>query len=126
MVHQRLPYTTDLTDDEWQVLAPAAARSSGGRPRKYPRREVVNGIQYGLGAGCAWRLMPYDLPHWQTAYQRLRVRRQDGVRHGQAVARRLLVSPLMNKDFPGCYLTLAHGNLVSANLNHHKCARPEM
>ena len=29
-------------------------------------------------AGCAWRLMPHDLPHWQTAYQTLRAWRQDG------------------------------------------------
>ena len=41
-------------------------------------REVMNGIQYVLRAGCAWRLMPHDLPHWQTAYQTFRAWRQDG------------------------------------------------
>jgi transposase len=41
-------------------------------------REVMNGIQYVLRAGCAWRLMPPDLPHWQTAYQPCRAWRQDG------------------------------------------------
>ena len=40
----------------------------GGRPLKYERREVVNAILYVLRAGCAWRLMPHDLPHWQTPY----------------------------------------------------------
>jgi transposase len=51
---------------------------AGGRPRKYPMREVLNGLQYVLRAGCSWRLMPHDLPHWQTAYQYLRAWRQDG------------------------------------------------
>jgi transposase len=43
-----------------------------------PKPEVLNGIQYVLRAGCAWRLMPHDLPHWQTAYQTFRAWRQDG------------------------------------------------
>jgi putative transposase len=79
MARQRLPYTTDLTDEEWQILKPLLPpANSGGRPRKYPMREVLNGIQYVLRAGCAWRLMPHDLPHWQTAYQTWRAWRQDG------------------------------------------------
>jgi transposase len=41
-------------------------------------REVMNGIQYVLRAGCAWRLRPHDLPQWPTAYQTLRAWRQDG------------------------------------------------
>jgi putative transposase len=79
MARQRLPYTTDLTDEEWQILKPLLPPAkSGGRPRRYPRREVLNGIQYVLRAGCAWRLMPHDLPHWQTAYQTWRAWRRDG------------------------------------------------
>src|ERR671914_1084846 len=79
MARQRLTYTTDLTDDEWQILKPLLPPDkAGGRPRKYPMREVINGIQYVLRAGCAWRLMPHDLPQWQTAYQTWRAWRQDG------------------------------------------------
>jgi putative transposase len=79
MSAQRLAYTTDLTDEEWQLLAPLLPpEKAGGRPRKYSIREVLNGIQYVLRAGCAWRLMPHDLPHWQTAYQTFRAWRQDG------------------------------------------------
>jgi putative transposase len=79
MARQRLAYPTDLTDEEWQILAPLLPPAkSGGRPRKYPMREVLNGIQYVLRSGCAWRLMPHDLPHWQTAYQAFRAWRQDG------------------------------------------------
>jgi putative transposase len=79
MARQRLAYTTDLTDAEWQILKPLLPpEQSGGRPRKYALREVINGIQYVLRSGCAWRLMPHDLPQWQTAYQTFRAWRQDG------------------------------------------------
>jgi transposase len=79
MPAQRPAYATDLSDEEWQVLEILLPpEKSGGRPRKYAMREVINGIQYVLRAGCGWRLMPHDLPHWQTAYQTFRAWRQDG------------------------------------------------
>jgi putative transposase len=79
MAAQRLTYATDLTDEEWHILEPLLPpEKTGGRPRKYPLREVLNGIQYILRGGCAWRLMPHDLPHWQTAYQTFRAWRHDG------------------------------------------------
>src|SRR5918992_1338198 len=79
MARPRLTYTSDLTDEEWQILEPLLPpEKPGGRPRTYPMREVLNGIQYVLRTGCAWRLMPHDLPHWQTAYQTFRAWRQDG------------------------------------------------
>jgi transposase len=31
-----------------------------------------------LRGGCAWRLLPHDLPHWQTAYPTFRAWRLDG------------------------------------------------
>ena len=32
-------------------------------------REVVNGILYLLRSGCPWRMVPHDLPPWQTLYK---------------------------------------------------------
>jgi putative transposase len=79
MSARRLAYTTDLTDEEWQLLAPLLPpEKAGGRPRTYPMREVLNGIQSVLRGGCAWRVMPHDLPHGQTAYQTFRAWRQNG------------------------------------------------
>jgi putative transposase len=79
MPAQRPAYATEVSAEEWQLLAPLLPpEKRGGRPRKYPIREVINGIQYVLRGGCAWRLMPHDLPHWQTAYQTFRAWRQDG------------------------------------------------
>jgi putative transposase len=45
MPARRLAYTTDLTDDEWQILAPLRPPArAGGRPRNYPLHEGLNGI----------------------------------------------------------------------------------
>jgi transposase len=73
MSAQRPAYTTDLTDAEWPILEPRLPpEKTGGQPRKYPMREVLNGIQYVLRAGGAWRLLPHDLPQWQPAYHAFR------------------------------------------------------
>jgi transposase len=75
----RKPYPTDLSDNEWALikhLVPAA--KPGGRPEKYPKREILNGIFYILRGGCAWRLLPHDFPPWQIVYHYFWVWHQDG------------------------------------------------
>lgn len=63
----RAPYPSDLTDSQWGLVAPLIPPvEPGGRDRKYPMREVVNGIPYVNGEGCSWRVVPHDLPHWKT------------------------------------------------------------
>jgi transposase len=60
-------YATDLTDTQWALIAPLIPEAEpGGRPRKSTSRELVNAILYFLRAGMAWRLLPHDLPPWQT------------------------------------------------------------
>jgi putative transposase len=41
-------------------------------------REILNAIFYILRAGCAWRLLPHDLPPWQTVYGYFQRFREDG------------------------------------------------
>lgn len=75
----RPAYSSDLSDAEWQILEPLLPTDKpGGRLRKYPLREVINSIQYVLRGGCAWRLMPHDLPHWRSAYEYFRQWKLDG------------------------------------------------
>jgi hypothetical protein len=38
----------------------------------------------------------------------------------QLIAKRVLISPLIHKDFPVSHLLLARGNFASVNLNHQK------
>src|ERR671915_693870 len=78
----RRPYPTDLSDREWALihhLVPAA--KPGGRPEKYPKREILDAIFYILRGGCAWRLLPHDFPPWQIVYQYFWRGRNDGTWH---------------------------------------------
>ena len=59
----RRTYPTDLTDKQWERLAPLIPGAKpGGRPRQVNIREVVNAILYVLHSGCQWRLLPHDFP----------------------------------------------------------------
>ena len=76
----RRAYATDLTDGQWELIAPFIPEAAaGGRPRKGSERELVNAILYFLRAGMAWRLLPHDLPPWQTVYYYLRRWQREGV-----------------------------------------------
>ena len=43
-------------------------QSARGRPRTWTDRDILDAIVYIVRGGCGWRLMPHDLPPWQTAY----------------------------------------------------------
>jgi putative transposase len=66
----RRPYSTDLSDEEWEILEPLVPDAKpGGRPRAHETRGLLNAIFfYVLRGGCAWRLLPHDFLPWQTAY----------------------------------------------------------
>jgi transposase len=73
-------YETDLTDAEWAVLEPhLPPAEKRGRPRAWSLREILNGIFYVLRGGIAWRLMPTDLPPWQTLYRWFATWRDNGL-----------------------------------------------
>jgi transposase len=72
-------YQTDLTDEEWRVIGPyLPAAKSTGRPRVWPMREIINGIFYVMRSGCPWRLLPSDLPPWNTIYRWFATFRNEG------------------------------------------------
>ena len=59
----RPPYPSDLTNEEWTIIAPELPASvPAGAPRTTDLREVVNAILYRLHNGCAWRALPHDFP----------------------------------------------------------------
>ena len=75
----RQPYPTDLTDNEWELIKHLVPEAKpGGRPEEYPKREILNGIFYLLRSGCAWRMLPHDLPPWRTVYSYFWQWRKDG------------------------------------------------
>ena len=63
----RKSYLSDLTDSAWEFIRsfiPCAKSNTaiGGRPEKYPKREIVNAIMYVLSSGCRYVDIPHDLP----------------------------------------------------------------
>jgi putative transposase len=64
-------YPSDLTDDEWELIAPLLERPKRdrrGKPRTVERREVMNAILYLLRTGCQWRYLPEGFPNHNTVY----------------------------------------------------------
>ena len=61
------PYSTDLTDKEWQILGPHLPPPKRlGRPRQVELREVVNAILYQTKNNCTWADLPRDFPPKST------------------------------------------------------------
>ena len=74
-----LRYQSDLTDEEWALVAPRIPPAKpGGRKRKVDVREVLNGIFYVAATGCQGRALPKDLPPWGTVYEYLGLWAWDG------------------------------------------------
>ena len=79
---KRQAYPSDLTEEEWKIIAPLVPRVQlGGRPADPARRELVNAIFYVLRSGCQWPMLPHDLPPWKTVYTYFRQWRVDGTWH---------------------------------------------
>ena len=76
----RTSYSSDINDDQWKVIEPLIPPAKpGGRPRSVDMREILNAIFYVVRSGCAWRLIPHDLPIWSTVYDYFRQFRKTGV-----------------------------------------------
>lgn len=76
----RKPYSTDLSDSEWAILAPLIPPAkSGGHPRTTDMREVCNAIYYHLKTGCQWDMLPGDFPPSSTVYSYYRKWQKQGI-----------------------------------------------
>jgi transposase len=63
---------TDLTEQEWERLAPLLPSSEGKRGGQYKdHRQVLNGILWVLRTGAPWRDLPERYPPWKTCHDRL-------------------------------------------------------
>jgi transposase len=61
-------YPSDLTDAQWELIAPMVAVRPGGRPPIHSRRRIVEAILDVNRTGCSWRQLPHDFPPWDTVY----------------------------------------------------------
>ena len=67
---RRRAYPSDVTDEEWALVAPYLTLMTKDAPqRAHSLREVFNGLRWIVRAGAPWRMMPNDLPPWEVVYQ---------------------------------------------------------
>jgi putative transposase len=61
----RKKYPSDLTDEQWAIVAPlippAKSGPRGGHPRQVDMREVLNTLFSLNRSGCQWDMLPHDL-----------------------------------------------------------------
>ena len=66
-MNARMHYPSDLTDRQWDYIAPLfqrPKRGKGGRRRTYALREIVDALFYLDRSGCSWRMLPHEFPPW--------------------------------------------------------------
>jgi transposase len=62
-----LRYSSDMTDQEWELIAGFVVEDRRlGRPRATALRVVVEAIFYIAATGCQWRMLPKDFPPYST------------------------------------------------------------
>ncbi len=77
---KRKRYPSDLTDAQWKRIEPLIPPAKpGGRDRAHAMRDIVDALFYVLRSGCSWRMLPHDLPPWQTVYTYFQQWRDDGI-----------------------------------------------
>jgi transposase len=62
----------DLTDEEWEGLAPLLPAHPRQGGRWLDHRMVINGVFFRVRTGCPWRDLPECYGNWKTVYNRHR------------------------------------------------------
>ena len=74
-----MPYTSSLTDREWEIIKPLLPEKKRTRPPKWSKREILDGILYQLKNGCNWCDLPKDLPPYSTVFWHYKQWRSEGI-----------------------------------------------
>lgn len=70
----------DLTDGQWAVLEPLLPVPKGpGRPSKWTKRQLIDGIRWRVRVGAPWRDVPECYGSWQAVYALFRRWQRAGV-----------------------------------------------
>ena len=74
MYQKEQRYTSDMTDEQWKIIAPKLPKptNSVGRPLELDMRQTVNAIFYVVRTGCQWENLPDDYPNYNSVYYHYR------------------------------------------------------
>jgi len=69
----------DLTDEQWAILEPLLPKGAKpGRPPKWGRRQLIDGIRWRTRVGAPWRDVPQRYGPWASVYGLFRRWQRDG------------------------------------------------
>jgi transposase len=74
-----MPYSSDLSDKEWEIIEPLLPPKKRTRPLLWSKRQILNGVLYQLKNGCNWGDLPRDLPPYSTVYWHYKQWRSTGI-----------------------------------------------
>ena len=116
-------YPSDVSDDEWEFLAPFLALMTEEAPQRvHPLRDVFNAVRYIVRSGCPWRMLPNDLPPWEAVYQQARRWQQAGVFEQIAHELRLIERTLKDRDEQPTAVVLDGRTLRSTPESGHRAS----
>ena len=74
-----MPYSSSLTDKEWEYIEPLVPQKKKTRPPRWTKRQILDGIFSQLKNGCNWCDLPKDLPPYSTVFWHYKQWRSEGV-----------------------------------------------
>ena len=80
MLHKERGYTSDMSDEQWEIIRPLLfpERQGPGRPPELDLRRVADAIFYVVRTGCQWKNLPADYPNCNSVYYYYGKWRDDG------------------------------------------------
>jgi transposase len=58
-VKSRKAYPTDVSDEEWEFVAPYLTLMKEDAPQRlYALRDLFDAVRWMVKAGCPWRMLP--------------------------------------------------------------------
>jgi transposase len=122
---RRAAYPSDLSDARWALIEPVltgwrAARAEAGLGLAGPvhdLREIVNAILYVNRAGCAWQMLPHDLPPYKTVYDYYAKWEKEGITEAiHALLRRRVRAAAGRDEQPSAAIIDSQSVKTSANV----------
>ena len=70
MARKPRPYPSDVTDEEWALVAPYLTLMREDAPqREHSLRDIFDALRWMARSGSPWRYLPHEFPPWQAVYQ---------------------------------------------------------
>jgi transposase len=74
-----MPYSSSLSDREWELIEPLLPKKKKTKPPTWTKRQILDGVFYQLKNGCNWGDLPKDLPPYSTVFWHYKQWRSEGV-----------------------------------------------